>query len=134
MWGRKSSWQHSHERFPFEPRYLICHMLDLSCQIQSVSQDMWWWKQNPTTATRRFSGSAELIGMGGWCKNICEQLRSKKKLGPSLYSGGRKYCRRCEVFFENQGKKCPCCGAFLRLTPAERLFREKLDRWHSIRH
>jgi hypothetical protein len=34
--------------------------------------------------------------------------------GRSHYEGGKKYCRRCEVYIYHDGMFCPCCGMALR--------------------
>src|SRR6266567_1969130 len=44
------------------------------------------------------------------CRNLCERLYSKYIVGKSHYEGGKKYCRRCEVYFYHDSKFCPCCG------------------------
>ncbi|HTH23235.1 MAG TPA: hypothetical protein VL854_13535, partial [Nitrososphaeraceae archaeon] len=51
------------------------------------------------------------------CRNICERLYSKIIVGQSHYSVGKKYCRRCEIYFYHEGLFCPCCGMQLRTTP-----------------
>jgi hypothetical protein len=45
--------------------------------------------------------------------------------GKSHYEGGRKYCRRCEVFYRG-GLFCPCCGMALRVSPTARKDKEKI--------
>jgi len=44
------------------------------------------------------------------CRNLCERLYSKIIVGKSKYQGGKKFCRRCEVYFLHDGLFCPCCG------------------------
>ncbi len=60
------------------------------------------------------------------CRNICERLYSKIIVGRSSYALGRKYCRRCEVYFCHDGVSCPCCGMALRMSPASKKDKERL--------
>jgi len=72
------------------------------------------------------------------CRNLCERIYSKIIFGKSHYEGGRKYCRRCEIYFSYDGVFCPCCGMALRMSPPSkrdkgrlrqlRLRREEEDR------
>jgi hypothetical protein len=43
------------------------------------------------------------------CRNICERLCSKIIVGRRPYQDGKKYCRRCEVYFYQVDKFCQCC-------------------------
>jgi hypothetical protein len=54
------------------------------------------------------------------CRNLCERLYSKTVVGKSNYHGGKKYCRRCEVYFLHDGFFCPCCGMRLRVSPVNK--------------
>jgi hypothetical protein len=60
------------------------------------------------------------------CRNLYERSYSKIIFGKSYYEGGKKYCRRCKVFFCHDGMFSPCCGMALRATPTARKDREKL--------
>jgi hypothetical protein len=60
------------------------------------------------------------------CRNLCDRLYSKIIFGKSHYEGGRKYCRRCEIYLVHDGMFCPCCGMALRATPTARKDKEKL--------
>jgi rRNA maturation endonuclease Nob1 len=60
------------------------------------------------------------------CRNLCERLESKIIVGESRYSLGKKYCRRCEVHFLNDGSFCPCCGMRLRASPTNKKDKERL--------
>src|SRR6266566_8442765 len=51
------------------------------------------------------------------CRNLCQRLYSKIVFGKSHYAGGKKYCRRCEIYFSYDGVFCPCCGMALRMFP-----------------
>ena len=44
------------------------------------------------------------------CKNLC--LRFKGTMAG--YTNGRKYCRRCVVYFVTKDIFCACCGTQLR--------------------
>ena len=50
---------------------------------------------------------------------------SKVNDGKSHYEDGRKYCRRCEVYYYHIGVFCPCCGTTLRVSPIARKTRKK---------
>src|ERR1700716_4127453 len=62
----------------------------------------------PVVLTREFQAVSVV------CRNLCERLYSKIIFGKSHYEGGKKYCRRCEVYFFHDGSFCPCCGMALR--------------------
>ena len=58
--------------------------------------------------------------------SLCERLYSKIILGKSHYEGGKKYCRRCEVYYSHNGIFCPCCGMALRMSPTNKRDKERL--------
>jgi len=60
------------------------------------------------------------------CRNLCERLYSKIIVGKSHYEGGKKYCRRCEIYFSYDGVFWPCCGMALRMSPTSKKDKEKL--------
>ena len=60
------------------------------------------------------------------CRNICEKIYSKIIVGQSHYSDGKKYCRRCEIYFYHEGQFCPCCGMQLRTTPIDTKYKAKI--------
>ncbi|MDP9287105.1 MAG: hypothetical protein M3P08_02775 [Thermoproteota archaeon] len=60
------------------------------------------------------------------CRNLCERLYSKIIFGKSHYEGGKKYCRRCEVYYCHTGVFCPCCGMALRMSPTNKRDKERL--------
>jgi hypothetical protein len=60
------------------------------------------------------------------CRNLCERLSSKIILGKSHYEGGKKYCRRCEVYYCHDGLLCPCCDVALRRSPSNKRDKERL--------
>ena len=60
------------------------------------------------------------------CRNLCGRLYSKIIFGRSHYEGGKKYCRRCEIYCCHDGVFCPCCGMALRMSPTNRRDKEKL--------
>jgi hypothetical protein len=84
-----------------------------------------------------FSGPS-LLQFNMVCRNLCENLYSKIIFGRSRYEGGKKYCRRCEVYYCHDGVFCLCCGIALRMSPTNKrdkgrlrqsqLRREELDR------
>ncbi|MGA8081085.1 MAG: hypothetical protein WB988_04420 [Candidatus Nitrosopolaris sp.] len=41
-----------------------------------------------------------------------------KLLLVSPYQAGKRYCRRCEVYFYQVERFCRCCGMTLRTSPA----------------
>ncbi|MGB6528973.1 MAG: hypothetical protein WBF33_12775 [Candidatus Nitrosopolaris sp.] len=51
---------------------------------------------------------------------------SKIVVGRSQYADGKRYCRRCEVYFYQAGKFCQCCGMTLRSSPTNRKQKGKL--------
>jgi hypothetical protein len=60
------------------------------------------------------------------CRNLCQRLYSKIVFGKSHYEGGKKYCRRCEVYYCHDGVFCPCCGMALRMSPTSKRDKERL--------
>src|ERR1700730_6481240 len=60
------------------------------------------------------------------CKNLCERLYSKMVFGGSYYEGDKKYCRRCEVYYYQNGMFCACCGMALRVSPTNQRDKERL--------
>jgi hypothetical protein len=52
------------------------------------------------------------------CRNLCERVNSKIIVGKSPYEGGKRYCRRCNVYFYQVERFCRCCGMILRTSPA----------------
>ncbi|MDQ6862646.1 MAG: hypothetical protein M3044_02360 [Thermoproteota archaeon] len=53
-------------------------------------------------------------------------MYSKIIFGKSHYEGGKKYCRRCEVYYCHNGGFCPCCGMALRVSPTNKRDKERL--------
>jgi len=45
--------------------------------------------------------------------SVCERLRVRKNSRQS-YNVGLKRCTTCEVYFDTDEIKCPCCGKMLR--------------------
>ncbi|HET7149069.1 MAG TPA: hypothetical protein VFI73_11275 [Candidatus Nitrosopolaris sp.] len=78
------------------------------------------------SSSHLFSGPAFILQFNMGCKNLCEKLYSKIVFGKSRYEGGKKYCRRCEVYYYHQGTFCTCCGMALRMSPTSRRDKEKL--------
>jgi len=66
------------------------------------------------------------------CRNLCERLYSKIIVGTSKYERGKKYCRRCEIYFLHDGSFCPCCGMKLRLSSTGKKDRERLRQIRSL--
>ena len=60
------------------------------------------------------------------CRNLCERLYPKIIFGRSHYEGGKKYFRRCEVYYCQDGMFCPCCGMTLRMSPTSKRDKERL--------
>jgi uncharacterized Zn finger protein (UPF0148 family) len=58
---------------------------------------------------------------------------SKIIFGKSHYEGGRKYCRRCEIYLFHDGTFCPRCGMALRVTSTARKDKEKLKENQRLR-
>ena len=52
------------------------------------------------------------------CRNLCERLYSKIIFSKSHYEDGRKYCRRCEVYYCHNGVFCPRCVMALLVSSA----------------
>jgi hypothetical protein len=54
------------------------------------------------------------------------RLYSKIIFGRSHNEGGKKYCRRCGVYFYHDDMFGPCCGMALRMSPTNRMDKERL--------
>ncbi|MDQ6862555.1 MAG: hypothetical protein M3044_01905 [Thermoproteota archaeon] len=50
----------------------------------------------------------------------------QNRFGKSHYEGGKKYCRRCEIYFSYDGVFCLCCGMALRMSPTSKRDKERL--------
>jgi hypothetical protein len=64
------------------------------------------------------------------CRNRCDRLYSKIIFGKSHYEGGKKYCRRCEVYYYHEDVFCTCCGMALRMSPTNKRDKEKIKLTH----
>ncbi|GEM_PF-2931642 len=42
------------------------------------------------------------------------------------HEGGKKYCRRCKVYYCQNGVFCPCCHMALRVSPNNNRDKERL--------
>jgi hypothetical protein len=51
-------------------------------------------------------------------------MHSKIIFGRSRYEGGKKYCRRCEVYYYQESVYCRCCGMALRMSPTSKRDKE----------
>ena len=53
-----------------------------------------------------------------FCKGNCK-TKFRSLLGQSLihYNKGQKRCGVCDVYFDCNGSKCPCCNAILHVRP-----------------
>jgi hypothetical protein len=59
------------------------------------------------------------------CRNLCERL-FQIVFGKSHYEGGKKYCRRCEVYYCHDIVFCPRCGMALRMSPTSKRDKQRL--------
>jgi len=59
-------------------------------------------------------------------------MYSKIVFGKSHYEGGRKYCRRCEIYFSYDGVFCPCGGMALRTSPTIKRDKETMRLFQLI--
>jgi uncharacterized paraquat-inducible protein A len=74
-----------------------------------------------------FNGPTFYIQFPMACRNLCERLYSKIVFGKSHYEGGKKYCRRCEVYYcHDIVFVCPRCGMALRMSPTNKRDKERL--------
>jgi hypothetical protein len=89
--------------------FLLLHTLPLSASSSHI-----------------FSGPTFSLQFTMVCRNLCERLYSKIIFGKSHYEGGKKYFRRCEVYYCHDGMYCPCCGMALRMSPTNKRDKERL--------
>ena len=75
-----------------------------------------------------FNGPTFFLQFNMVCRNLCQRIYSKIIFGKSHYQGGKKYCRRCEIYFYHYGVFCPCCGMALRMSPTSKRDKERLRR------
>jgi uncharacterized paraquat-inducible protein A len=59
------------------------------------------------------------------CRNLCERL-FQIVFGKSHYEGGKKYCRRCEVYYCQDTVFCLRCGMALRMSPINKRDKQRL--------
>ncbi len=107
-------------------------------EINSCAIFKYWWELVPTltlsvSSCHIFSGPTFSLQFTMVFRNLCERLYSKIIFGKSRYEGGKKYCRRCEVYFYHNGVFCPSCGMALRTTATARRDKEKLKQSQHLR-
>ena len=54
------------------------------------------------------------------CKGVCRRSRVVTPITRPRYECGQKFCSICEVFFETESLRCPCCKTKLRTRPRSR--------------
>ena len=52
--------------------------------------------------------------MGASCKGVCTQHKAMKVPNSLKYKYGLKRCSWCEIWFETDEIRCPCCKMILR--------------------
>jgi hypothetical protein len=67
-----------------------------------------------------------LMGIFGRDISSVTFIHSKTIVGKRYYEGGKKYCRRYEVYYCHDGVFCPCCGMALRSSPNNKKNKERL--------
>ena len=62
-----------------------------------------------------------------YCRSLCNRFSINifaiKRTGRKMeifYTGGVKYCRKCEIYIKTDEIFCPCCRRKLRLKPKRR--------------
>lgn len=81
----------------------------------------------PSVASTPILITAQLfLDLPQWFVEISERIYSKIQVGENIYFSGKKYCRRCEIYFYHNGVFCPCCGMQLRLTPSNKEGKERI--------
>jgi hypothetical protein len=64
------------------------------------------------------------------CKGLCISFKAKKPSVGSRYGSGQVRCAVCCIFMSPNGmtesKYCKCCHYRVRLTPRNKVFKEKL--------
>lgn len=53
------------------------------------------------------------------CHGICHRYKSQKRIRP-VYENHRR-CSKCEVLFNIDVVKCPCCSCMTRSRPAKHM-------------
>ena len=81
---------------------------------------------NSLSCSHIFSGTTFSLQFNVVCRNLCDKLNSKIIFGKRHYEGGKKFCRRCEVYYYHDGVFCPCCGMALRISPTSNRDKERL--------
>src|SRR6266704_2276833 len=79
-----------------------------------------------SSSSHVFSSPTFFLHFNMVCRNLCGRLYSKIIFGKSHYEGGKKYCRRCEVYYYHDGVFCPCCGMALRTSPTNKRDKQRL--------
>ena len=52
--------------------------------------------------------------MGALCKGLCLEFKQEKIPNAKKYQLGQKRCSWCEIWFETENIRCPCCKMILR--------------------
>jgi hypothetical protein len=106
--------------------------LGVSSRHQSLSRNQDWsflllhTLPLSVSSSHIFRGPTFSLQFNMVCRNLCERLYSKIIFGKSHYEGGKKYCRRCEVYYCHDVTYCPCCGMALRMSPTNKRDKERL--------
>jgi len=61
---------------------------------------------------------------------LCERVHPKI-VGKGKFQGGKKYCRRRELYFLHHGLLCPCRGMGLRVSPVIKQDKKRLREKHG---
>ena len=59
------------------------------------------------------------------CNGICDSLKVKKATRP-IYDNHRR-CKKCQVYYALDVKKCPCCKCPTRSKPSSKKDRERYN-------
>ena len=109
------------------------HVLDLECYQRMIflvemvlAKDTFSLPSLPLPISGSSSFNSSILSLCLWFVEIYVRLDSKIIFGRSHYEGGKKYCRRCEVYFFHNGSFCPCCGMTLRMSPTSKRDKERL--------
>ena len=49
----------------------------------------------------------------------CLRYKAKKPVGIGRYESGQSRCKKCAIYINYNGIKCPCCNVRLRKSPRD---------------
>lgn len=59
------------------------------------------------------------------CNGICQRYKTRRGTIGGRYKTGQKRCKRCDLFMDYDGLRCPCCKSLFKVTRRDKKYEEK---------